>query len=226
MVMTVLFEEQVEIPLNIQSLADFRRWALSEDFPETGRIDFIAGRIEVDMSPEDLFCHGTLKSEIARGLAERAKELRLGHLFIDSTRVSSPEANLSVEPDIVFISHAALDSGQVRLVPKAGGELGRYVEIEGPPDLVVEIVSDASVAKDTRRLPAAYFRAGVREFWLADVRGKEPIFVLHRRGASDYEPVPRDAEGFQPSAVLGCRFRLDCARDPRGHWSFDLREKD
>jgi Uma2 family endonuclease len=54
------------------------------------------------------------------------------------------------------------------LVPKAGAEPGRYIDVEGPPDLIVEIVSDTSVAKDTRRLPEAYFRAGVAEFWLAD----------------------------------------------------------
>ena len=64
MAATVMFEEQVEVPLNLQSLEDFRRWALSSAFPERGRIDFLAGRIEVDMSPEDLFTHGTLKGEI------------------------------------------------------------------------------------------------------------------------------------------------------------------
>jgi Uma2 family endonuclease len=58
-----------------------------------------------------------------------------------------------------------LDSGRARFVPKAGAEPGRYVEVEGPPDLIVEIVSDASVAQDTHRLPEAYVRAGVTEFW-------------------------------------------------------------
>jgi hypothetical protein len=30
-------------------------------------------------------------------------------------------------------------SGRVRLVPKAGDKPGRYVEVEGAPDLIVEI---------------------------------------------------------------------------------------
>jgi len=225
MVTTVLFEEKVEIPLDIRSLADFRRWALSPEFPERGRIDFLAGRIEVDMSPEDLFCHGTLKGEIHAVLHRLVKEAGLGHLFVDSTRVSCPEADLSVEPDIVFLSHAAIESGRVRLVPKAGGEPGRYVEIEGPPDLVVEVVSDTSQAKDTRRLPAAYFRASVSEFWLADARGDTPIFCIHRRGSGGFVPVAPDAEGFQSSAVLQCGFRLDARRDAQGHWTFDLRTR-
>ena len=223
---SVLFEDQIEVPLMLRSLADFRHWAVSDEFPETGRIDFIAGRIEVDMAPEDLFCHGTLKSEIAAALHGRVKLGKWGHLFIDKARVSSPKADLSVEPDIVLLSHEAIRSGRVRLTPKAGGKPGRYVEIEGAPDLVVEIVSDSSVTKDTARLPAAYFQAGVREFWLADARGAEPVLVIHHPGPSGFEPVAVAANGFQPSAVLGCRFRLDFARDAHGNWEFDLRDED
>ncbi|MFH1266324.1 MAG: Uma2 family endonuclease [Planctomycetota bacterium] len=225
MATTVVFEEQVEIPLNLGSLADFRRWAVSKDFPERGRIDYIAGRIEVDMSPEDFFCHGTLKTEIVRVLAGRVKQGNLGHLVTDRTRVSSVEADLSAEPDVVFLSHAALDTGCARLVPKAGGKPGRYVELEGAPDLIVEIVSDHSVTKDTRRLPEAYFKAGVPEFWLADARGEKLAFQIHRRGESGYQAVDTDSDGFQTSPIFGCSFRLDGRRDPKGSWTFDLREK-
>ena len=67
MAVTVRFEERVEIPLSIQSLTDFRDWARSDDFPERGRIDFVAGRIEVDMYPEDFVYHllGTWKQSDA-----------------------------------------------------------------------------------------------------------------------------------------------------------------
>ena len=49
---------------------------------------------------------------------------------------------------------------------------------------MVEIVSDASVKKDTERLPAAYHAAGIREFWLIDARGVEVRFTIHR-----WEPI-------------------------------------
>jgi len=178
------------------------------------------------MSPEDFFCHGTLKTEIVRVLAQRVKQGSLGHVVSDRTRVTCLEADLSAEPDIVFVSHETLDSGRARLVAKSGGEPGRYVELEGAPDLIVEIVSDASVVKDTRRLPEAYFKAGVREFWLADARGKQLVFGIHAPGESAYRAVDADAEGFQASAVFGCRFRLDGRRDPQGKWTFDLREQE
>ncbi len=66
----VVLEEQkehVEIPY-FDSLAEFRVWALSDEVPERVRIDYIEGRVEVDMSPEDFFFHGSVKLEIAAEL--------------------------------------------------------------------------------------------------------------------------------------------------------------
>lgn len=61
----------------------------------------------------------------------------------------------------MVVSEAAIAAGRVRLVPAAGGRPDRFVELEGGPDLVVEIVSDASVRKDTQLLPRVYHEAGV-----------------------------------------------------------------
>jgi Uma2 family endonuclease len=224
MASSVVFEEQIEIPM-VRSLAEFRAWATSDDFPERGRIDFLAGRIEVDMSPEDLFCHGTLKTEIVQVVGRLAKASGSGYLFGDRARVSSPEGEFSAEPDVVFLSHDSLESGRVRLVPKASAEPDRYVELEGPPDLIVEIVSDASVTKDTQRLPAAYWRAAVEEFWLVDARREALLFQIHRRGPSAYEAIAPDEEGFQHSAVFKTHFRLARRRNQHGRWVYDLEER-
>ena len=224
MLTSVILEDEVEIPM-IRSLADFRRWALSDRFPDRGRIDFVAGRIEVDMSPEDLFCHGAPKAAIGAKLFQRIEHADRGHVLIGRSRISVPAADLSVEPDVLFISHESLDSGRMRLVPKVGGEPGRYVEVEGAPDLIVEIVSDSSVTKDTERLPAAYAAAGVREFWLVDARKEPLVFRIHHWSEGAYCPAETDSEGYQRSSVLDCRFRLDAARDARGHWKFSLLDR-
>ena len=221
---TVLLDHEIEIP-TIRDLADFRRWALSEDFPQRGRIDYIAGRIEVDMSPEDFFTHGTLKSEIAAEVKDRVDELDLGHTLIAETRISSIPGDVSAEPDVVVITHAAFDDGRVRLVPKASGEPDRFVEVEGAPDLIVEIVSDSSVSKDRRRLPGAYFAAGVSEFWLIDARGANLQFQIHHRGASSFISAEQDAEGYQRSDVLDAWYSLERDRHQRGHWIYRLRSK-
>lgn len=224
MAIAVLLEKSgsLEIPL-VQSLDAFRAWAMSDDFPEQGRIDYIDGRIEVDMSPEDLYSHGAIKIELIRVLIQCVRDLGDGELFSDRTRVSTPEAALSSEPDVVFVSEESFTSGRVREVPKASGEPDRYVELEGGPDLVVEIVSDSSVVKDTQRLPPAYWRAGVTEYWLIDARGDDLVFQIHHRGAERFEPVASDADGFQRSRVFVRRFLLTRSRNSRGRWRFELR---
>lgn len=217
-----LLEDQFEIPMDLRSLADFRAWAVSDSFPERGRIDYLDGRIEVDMSPGDLYCHGKVKTELVIVLGQRIKQRGLGDLYTDRARVSCPSAQLSVEPDLVFISEQSLSSGRVRMVSKASQDPGRYIELEGPPELVVEIVSDSSAKKDSQRLLAAYYQAGVEEYWLVDARKEPLVFHIHRHGSSSYEPVAADAEGYQRSAVLSCAYRLERRQPAPGRVAFDL----
>jgi hypothetical protein len=118
--------------------------------------------------------------------------------FIDRARVVCPTADLSIDPDVGVVTQAAIDAGGLHFVPAggkpvspAGSPASSFVEIEGGPDLVVEIVSDASVHKDTRRLPPAYYAAGVRELWIVDARGQAPEFRVLHRGPQGFEPLPR-----------------------------------
>jgi Uma2 family endonuclease len=216
---TVLIDEATEIPDGVASLTAFRQWATGGDFPKQGRIDWVGSRIEVDMSPEDLFTHGSVKAAVVARLWGLAQERGM-HLFTGETRVSSVEGDVSAEPDVVVVSDAALNDGRVRLVPSAGGRPDRYVELEGGVDLIVEIVSDSSVAKDTQRLLAAYRAAGVREYWIIDARGEDVHFAIHcwvdgERGA---EMSPE--QGL--SAVFNMRFTLTRHRNPAGRFVYDL----
>ena len=224
MATTVALGEGLEIPF-VRSLSEFRQWALSESFPERGRIDYVTGRIEVDMTPEDYYTHGILKIEVIGVLRDVIKAGDLGDLQSDRTRISNLDADLSVEPDLVFISHETFESGRASLVAKATGEMDRYVEVVGSPDLVVEIVSDRSVKKDTVRLLEAYWKAGVAEYWVLDGRGEEVVFHIYQRGPEHYESATSDADGFQQSAVFQQWFFLRRRRGRRGGWAFDLVRK-
>ncbi len=174
--------------------------------------------------PERLSSHGAVKVEIVRVLANRVREVDFGEVFVDQARVSSAAANLSAEPDVVVLRHETIESGDVRLVPTSDDE--DFVEIEGGPDLVVEIVSPSSIGKDLRRLPPAYYDAGVKEFWLVDARRVELVFRLLRRGESGFDEIDPDSDGFRKSEVLGRRYRLERHRGRRDEWRYDLREAD
>ena len=115
--------------------------------------------------------------------------------------------------------------GRVKFVPRTSEEPDRYIEIEGPPDLIVKIVSDSSVGKDTKRLPQKYFEAGVAELWLIDARGKTLSFVIHSRGKRGFVPVAADKKGFIRSAVLGASYHLERRRDRKGWPLYELHER-
>lgn len=141
--MAIVVAEPLVIPAGIQELECFRRWARSEDFPEDGRIDFIAGSLEVDMSPEDLYTHGAAKTEIATELQLLVSRPGLGTVFVDRARFTCAAADLSAEPDVVAVFWETIDAGRVQEVPAVGREGERYVELDGAPDLVVEVLSDS-----------------------------------------------------------------------------------
>ncbi|HEY3999840.1 MAG TPA: Uma2 family endonuclease [Candidatus Xenobia bacterium] len=219
MTLAVRFEESVYIPSYVEDFGSFRHWVCSADFPERGRIDFLEGTIEVDMSAEELHSHGALKAELARWLLQRTKEGNLGPVYLDSARLNCPSVGLSCEPDIIFVSWSNFQDGSTRYQQAPD----RWVEIEGSATLVVEVVSDSSVGKDLKRLPPLYAKAGIPEFWRADARGRDIQFEVFHLKDQEYVAAPPDEEGFLPSLVTGRRIRL--RRDPGplpGFWQYTL----
>jgi Uma2 family endonuclease len=219
-----LADGDIEVPLGDLSFEEFRRWTLSDDFPERGRFDYLRGRVEADVSPESLFSHNEPKGAIYATVRGHVLRSRIGRVFGDRARVVVESVGLSAEPDMVFISYETIRSRRVTLTPKEGRPTDA-VEIVGPPDLAVEIVSDSSVGKDTRELYALYFEAGIREYWLIDVRGEDVSFRLLTRGTSDWIDAEADRDGFLPSPSLGHLFRLVRETDPEGLHFYDLQER-
>lgn len=220
-----LADFELDIPVGHLTFEEFRHWTLSTVFPERGRFDFLCGRVEADMSPESLYSHNKPKGRVYSVLDRHADKNGLGEVFTDRARVVVEAVGLSCEPDVTFISHEAFDSGRVTLTRKDGRQ-NDAVEIVGPPDLVVEIVSDSSVVKDTRDLFELYYQAGIREYWLIDARGDEIVFRLLTRGETSWTEVDTDREGFRTSLVLGRRYRLDRSANQRGEWRYDLQESE
>ncbi|HVR95568.1 MAG TPA: Uma2 family endonuclease [Thermoanaerobaculia bacterium] len=220
-----IVEQQLCIPAQARDLEGFRVWARSDDFPETGRIDYLAGDIEVDMSPEDLYTHGAVKVAIAAELHALITKRDLGVVFVDRARISSPQAELSVEPDILVMLWRTLQEGRVREIPSAGERPDRFIELEGAADLVVEIVSDGSVGKDLRRLPPKYAAAGVPELWIVDARDGELQFEIRVLESGAYRELPKDSGGWMVSPLLGRRVRLDRRRNPIGRWGYRLEHR-
>jgi Uma2 family endonuclease len=92
------------------------------------------------------------------------------------------------EPDILFIAREHLD----RL---------RDTYMDGPADLVVEIISRDSRARDRGEKFYEYEQGGIREYWLLDyLRRQAEFYQLGPEGI--YRAVPVSADGIYRSAVL------------------------
>lgn len=214
----VIYDESIHVPASVTDLASFRRWFHSDAFPEKGRICYLDGEVWIDMSMEQAFSHNQVKTEFAMALRQLVKGRDMGLYFSDGMLVSNVEADFSVVPDGVFGSHDAFDTGRLRLIE---GKHGGYVELEGSPDMVLEVVSDSSVTKDTVTLREAYAEAGIREYWLVDARGEKLQFDILRLTAKGYVPT-RKTGGWMKSAVFGRSFRFVSGTDRRGDPTYTL----
>jgi Uma2 family endonuclease len=220
----ILAEPELVIPASAHTLAGFRAWAKSNAFPERGRFSFLGEEIFIDMSPEEIETHGKVKGEVSYGIIGLNKKRKLGHFYPDRTLVTNEEANLSTEPDGTFVLWESLESGRVRLIPREDAE-GQYLEVEGTPDWVLEIVSKTSVRKDTRLLRQQYHRASIPEYWLIDARDEDIDFQILVREEADYVAAPIERGGWQWSPVFGRLFRLTRRRDRLGYWEYTLQVK-
>ncbi len=220
----VLPDKEIIVPPTAYTLAGFRAWVLSDDAPEWARICFLDGEVLVDMSGDELETHNKVKGEVGYVLIGLNKRLKLGQFYADGARIANEDANLSAQPDAAFATWETLESRRVRLVPRESAE-GHYVELEGSPDWVLEVISDSSVGKDTRRLRELYFRAGVGEYWLIDARRDGINFQILVRGDEGFEAVPARRGGWLASPLFQRRFRLTRERGRMNLWVYTLEVK-
>ena len=101
----------------------------------------------------------------------------------------TPDGN-SREPDLMFLAKQHLE----RLTTE---------RVVGPPDLIIEIVSDDSTHRDRVDKFDEYEAGGVLEYWIIDNRPRRQralFFQLDDQG--HYQSVPVGADGIYRSAVL------------------------
>ncbi len=93
------------------------------------------------------------------------------------------------EPDVIFVAKAHLD----RLKPTF---------VEGPADLVIEIISPESVERDRGAKFTEYSAAGIPEHWLSDPLVEEAEFYQLDASGRAYQQIAPDADGAYHSLAL------------------------
>ncbi|HJT33941.1 MAG TPA: Uma2 family endonuclease [Pirellulales bacterium] len=210
----------LSVPLSAATLDGFIDWACSERFPKQWSASFIDNEIFLDISPEELETHARLNAEISRQIHTLVKTFDLGAFYPDRTLIANRAAGLSTEPDGTFVRWESFESKRVRRVASRKRD-DRFMTLLGTPDWVMEIVSETSVAKDTKKLREAYHRAGVPEYWLIDARRAVVSFQILAYRRSGYVAV-RPRRGWHRSKVFEREFRLRRERDRSGGWDYTL----
>ena len=220
---TVVYDgaQTLTVPSWVVDFASFRRWCDSDEFPEEGRICYIRGDVWADMTMEQVFSHNQVKTEVTSVLHQLVKQSKRGRFFAVGLRILNLPAELSGVPDGTYVSFETLRAGRARYVPGKGKDAGGYTQLEGIPDLVIEIVSPSSVDKDAEWLQKAYWEAGIPEYWLIDARRPPITFDIYRHSRRGYSTT-RKSGGWVKSAVLEESFRLMAAANGLGHPEYTL----
>jgi Uma2 family endonuclease len=148
--------------------ADYRSW------PEDERWELIDG-VAYDMSAAPSIRH----QDVVLGLSSRLEQQLRGRPcrpFIAPIDVRLSDADV-VQPDILVVCDLA------KVTPS---------HIEGAPDLIVEVLSPGTSAKDLRPKKALYERAGVSEYLIVDPLEHYAIRFLF------------GADGFDKGTVFAC----------------------
>jgi len=137
--------------------------------PDDERYELIEG--ELIMTPSPTTNHQRISRNLEFELFKFVRENNLGEVFDAPCDVVLNNENV-VQPDILFISNERLDI------------IGDK-NIQGAPDIVIEIVSEHSAYRDLIQKKRLYAASGVKEFWL--VIPKETMVEIYALRESDFD---------------------------------------
>jgi Uma2 family endonuclease len=140
------------------------------DFPDDGRrYEIVDGEVFVTPAPNTR--HQDIVGLLFRRIGDHVERHGGGRVFVAPYDAVLSPTNV-VQPDIVFVADA--DSGRITAA-----------NLQGPPTLAVEVLSEAR--HDRVRKRRLYAQFGVAEYWIVDPDGER--VEVHRLAGQEY-PTP------------------------------------
>lgn len=155
--------------------------------PDHGhRYEIIDGELLVSSSPARR--HQKLAFRLALLLGNLVEANGTGEVYFAPVdlRLTPHEV---VQPDLLFIRADRLDIYHARGI------------VEGPPDLVIEILSPTNRMVDQVRKAALYARSGVPEYWIVDPDGID--LIVQRLVNGQYERIASVADVVHSEVLPG-----------------------
>ncbi len=164
---------------------EFLEWA-----DEDSLVEWVDGKVTMTSPPSAQ--HQRIGSFLANLLSLYAGMYALGEVFSAPFQMKLPTSGR--EPDVLFVT-----AGHRERI--------RPTFLDGPADLVVEIISLESSMRDRVEKRDEYEQGGVREYWLIDPLTRTAIFYQRILDGS-YSVVPPDARG-RYTSLSGPNFWLE-----------------
>ena len=156
-------------------------------FPEDGqRHEIIDG--EHYVSPAPIPRHQIISVELITTLHSYVKSRRLGQVLIAPTDVLLSRHDI-LQPDILFISNER-------------AAIVKDKNIQGAPDLVIEILSPSTRRLDQRLKLERYELLGVREYWIVDPAGRVEVFQIDGEAFRRTAELSSEAEDMLTTPLL------------------------
>ena len=155
--------------------------------PDDERYELIDG--ELIMVPGPNMPHQGNQSKLGWRMAAFAERRSLGTVFFSDTDVVLSETDV-VKPDLLFIS-------------KEREHVITYANIQGAPDLVVEILSPSTSRRDWNEKRELYAEHGVKEYIVMDPSNKIVWRLGLKDGALEIEQTYYEGDTIESSALEG-----------------------
>ena len=161
--------------------------------PEDKRYELLHGELVTIPTPGEL--HQRISAQLGWRLVQFASENSLGRVYNAPFDVVLSDTDV-VQPDLLFVSNAR-------------GHIITSENIQGAPDLVIEILSPSTATRDRTFKRTLYARHGVKEYWMVDTTAKDITVLL--LGDQGFEVVDTCGEGeaLTSPTLQGFRLNLD-----------------
>ena len=157
------------------------------------RYELLDGELILVASPNR--DHQTVSLRLASRMLSFVDENGLGWVFEAPFDVLFTDTDV-VQPDIMFISRE-----REHILTRAN--------VQGAPDLIVEILSPSSSTRDWRAKRELYANHGVREYWIIDPTNRIVSVMLLQDGVLQIEQTRTEDDTATSTVLEGFNVNLD-----------------
>jgi Uma2 family endonuclease len=161
--------------------------------PEDKRYELLDGDLVMTPAPAEI--HQRTVTLLGWKLAQFVAEHGAGRVYVAPFDVVLSNTDV-VQPDLLFVSNA-----RAHVVTAAN--------VQGAPDLVVEILSPSTADRDLTFKRRLYARHGVSEYWIVDTDAGAVTVLLLREGEFEVAAEYKEGETLTSPALHGFALRID-----------------